>query len=180
MDPSRAAYLAAPSILRTQKFVVAMSYAPAIISTDFIDSCLERNEFLDPTAFVLQDKANEKKLGISLALSRERAKENRHLLLQGRTIYCMENIHGGFETFKSIVSANGGECNQYKGRPSSRVASRRADMEVDATDDDSQNEVYLISGPEKENFKLWSRFRQMAEGCRKNPRIVSPDWLLEM
>jgi len=157
-----------------------MSYAPAIITTDFIDDCLEQDESFDPSKFALRDKSNEKKLGVSLALSRERAKENKNQLLQGRTVYCMENINGGFETYKSIVDANGGQCNQYKGRPGSRVPSRRADSEVSTTEDDDQNEVYLISGPGKENFKYWVLFRQMVEGCRKEPKIVSPDWLLEI
>lgn len=59
------------------------------------------------------------------------------------------------------------------------VSSRRADSEVSTTDDDTQNDVYLISGSTKENAKFWSRFRSMAEGSRKVPRIVKADWLLE-
>lgn len=178
-DPSRATHLAAPSILRTHKFISAMAYAPTIISTDFIDKCLEKDEPLDPEAFLLQDKVNEKRFHISLAESRSRAKENRNKLLQGRTIYCVDNIHGGFDTYKSIIEANGGQCNLYRGRPGTMVPSRRADSETSTTDDDNQGEVFLISGQGKDQERLWSRFRQMAEGSRKIPRIVRSDWLLE-
>jgi hypothetical protein len=91
----------------------------------------------------------------------------------------MENIHGGFEAFRSIVEANGGQCNSYKGRPGTRVPSRRADSEMSVTDDDCQNEVYLLSAPDPENARIWAKFRAMAESSRKVPRIVRTDWLLE-
>jgi hypothetical protein len=156
-----------------------MAYAPTIISTEFIDKCLEKGKLVDPDDFLLKDEANETRFHISLAQSQKRAKENRNKLLQGRTVYCVENIQGGFETFKSIIEANGGRCNMYRGRPGTMVPSRRAESEASTTDDDSQAEVFLISGSDKDNERLWPRFRQMAEGSRKIPRIVRSDWLLE-
>ena len=100
-------------------------------------------------------------------------------MLHGRTIYCMENVHGGYEAFRSIVEANGGRCNSYKGRPGTMVPSGRADSERSGTDDEGQNEVYLLSTPDPDNGKTWAKFRAMAEGSRKMPRIVRTDWLLE-
>jgi hypothetical protein len=91
----------------------------------------------------------------------------------------MENVHGGFEAFRSIVDANGGQCNSYKGRAGTRVPSGRVDSDMSMTDDDTQNEVYLLSAPDPENARLWAKFRVMAEGSRKIPRIVRTDWLLE-
>jgi len=178
LDPSRATHLAAPQILRTHKFVTALAYAPIIISTDFIDACLEHDELLDPADFELHDETTEKRLGVTLKVSQERAKQNQNQLLQGRCIYCVENIHGGFDVFKSIVEANGGQCMQYRGRSGQIVPSRRADNDV-STEDDTQNEVYLLSGPNKESSRVWNKFKQMAEGSRKIPRIVSTEWLLE-
>lgn len=130
--------------------------------------------------YALKDKNTEKRFGFTLAESQKRAKENRNQLLHGRTIYCMENVHGGFEAFRSIVEANGGQCNSYKGRAGTRVPSGRTDSEMSMTDDDDgQNEVYLLSAPDRENAKLWAKFRAMAEGSRKVPRIVRTDWILE-
>jgi hypothetical protein len=151
-----------------------------VISTDYIDACLEANEQLDPKEFRLQDKENEQKLGVSLKLSRERAQKNQGQLLQGRIIYCLENIRGGFDTFKAIVGANGGECRTWRGRKGTTVPSGRADSEA-STDTDANNEVYLLSNDDdrKENKSLWTRFKEMAEGSRKVPRIVTADWLLE-
>ena len=178
-EPSRATHLAAPSILRTHKFISALAYAPVIISTDFIDACLDNDDLPGPDRYILKDKATEKRFSFTLAQSQERAKENRNQLLHGRTIYCMENIHGGYEAFRSIVEANGGQCNSYRGRHGTMVPSRRADSEMSGTDDDGQNEVYLLSAPDPENAKIWAKFRAMAEGSRKVPRIVRTDWLLE-
>lgn len=178
-EPSRATHLAAPAILRTHKFIAALAYAPVIISTKFIDACLDGDELPDPDEYALRDKATEKRFGIVLSQSHGRAKDNCNELLRGRTIFCMENLHGGFEAFKSIIEANGGQCNSYKGRPGTRVPSGRADSEMSMSDDEGQNEVYLLSAPDPENAKVWAKFRAMAEGSRKTPRIVRTDWLLE-
>jgi len=179
-DPTKATHLAAPHIVRTQKFVTALAYAPMVVTTDFIDACLEADELLDPEDFTLEDKENEKKLGISLKASRERAKKNHNRLLQGRSIYCIENIHGGFDNFKSIVEANGGRCMLWRNRKTTTMPSNRADSEA-STDDDAENDVYLLSDERKDNklVPLWSRFKEMAEQSRKVPRIVAADWLLE-
>ncbi|EXJ71725.1 uncharacterized protein A1O5_05534 [Cladophialophora psammophila CBS 110553] len=177
-DASKATHLAAPNIVRTQKFVTALAYAPLVISTDFIDACLEKDELLDPEQYKLRDKDNEKKFHLSLEKSRQRAKKNANQLLQGRCIYCTENITGGFDTFKAIVAANGGRCMLWKNRKGTTVPSGRADSEA-STDTDVNNDVYLLTDHGKENQGLWSRFREMAEGSRKIPKILASDWLLE-
>lgn len=175
VNPARATHLAAPKVVRTHKFVVAMAYAPLIISTKFIDDCLNKDELLDPNSYILVDKAAEKKLGVSLKISRERAKANQNDLFKGRSIYCIENISGGFSTYESIVHANGGQCMSWRARKGTMVPSTRADSE----DEDNDNEVYLLSGADNDHAKLWQRFREMAVGSRKVPRIVNTDWLIE-
>ncbi|KIX94498.1 uncharacterized protein Z520_09884 [Fonsecaea multimorphosa CBS 102226] len=168
-DPSKATHLAAPNIVRTQKFVIALAYAPLVISTDFIDACLDEDKLLDPEKYKLHDKENEKRFQLSLDKSRQRAKKNANQLLQGRCIYCVENIPGGFDTFKAIVEANGGRCMLWKNRKGTIVPSGR----------DDNHDVYLLSDNGKGNEGLCSRFKEMAEGSRKVPRIVRSDWLLE-
>jgi len=177
-DPTRATHLAAPQIDSTQKFVTALAYAPLVISTDLIDACLNENKLMNPEDFELEDATNEKRFGISLKSSRERAQKNHNQLLKGRSIYCMENIHGGFETFKAIVEANGGQCMLWRNRKGQTVPSSRADSDGSVNADTNQD-VYLVTDARKENKPMWSRFREMAEGSRKVPRIVLTDWLLE-
>ncbi|ETN46339.1 uncharacterized protein HMPREF1541_00523 [Cyphellophora europaea CBS 101466] len=176
LDPARATHLAAPRIVRTVKFISAMSYAPTIVSTNFIDACLESEELEDPEAFKLVDKEQEKRLGLSLTLSKERARENRNRLLEGRSVYCLPNVNGGFETYNQIVQANGGQCMLYQGRKGTRVKSYRAGSEGA---DDENTDVYLISPEEGDNKKLWHQFQSMAQSSRMIPRIVTTDWLIE-
>lgn len=143
-----------------------------------MDACLEEDELLDPEDYELKDVENEKLFQISLKDSRTRAKKNNNRLLQDCIVYCMENLPGGFDTFKGIVEANGGRCMLWKNRKGTTVPSTRADSE-ESTDTEANNNVYLLSGDGKENQGLWSRFREMVEASRKVPKIVRTDWLLE-
>ncbi|OJJ49364.1 hypothetical protein ASPZODRAFT_60475 [Penicilliopsis zonata CBS 506.65] len=180
-DARKCTHLAAPSILRTPKFVSALAYGPAIVSTDFITQCLKKDELLDPSAFPLQDKASEEKFGFSLAEATIKAKRNKNKLLDGYRIYCVESIRGGFDTFKSIVEANGGKCAIFRGRIT--LASPAEDSE----DDDDMNasnkgrsEICLLSSQTPDHSKLWPRFRQMVYDIGRTPRIVHVDWLLDI
>lgn len=183
-DARRCTHLAAPTILRTTKFVNALAYAPMIVSTDFVNQCLEKDELLDPADFPLVDKAAETKFKFSLAEASKRAKKNKNNLLRGFRIYCVEDIRGGLDAFKSIVEANGGECLLFRGRLALANNSRReeSDDEDGETNDDEagRNEVFLLSSAESKHARLWPRFRQVAEDVKRTPRIVRVDWLLDM
>ncbi|KAM5480507.1 regulator of Ty1 Transposition [Microsporum audouinii] len=177
-DPSRCTHLAAPSIKRTQKFVNALAHAPVIINSDFITDCLEKNELLDPGNYILKDKASEKKYKFSLEKARLRAQENKQQLLSGHTIYCTEKINGGFDAFKSIIEANGGQCVLYRGRSGTTISGRRS--AVDTSDQAEAEEVFLISGLDKSSVKLWEKFRTMARDAKRVPKIVRSDWILDI
>jgi len=148
-----------------------------VLSTDFIDACLEEDKLLDPRDFELDDKENEKRLGVSLKLSRSRAKKNQNRLLQGLSIYCAESIHGGFETFKAIVEANGGRCMPWRNRKSAIIPSTRAESDGSADSEDSV--VYLLTDKKEGNKSLCARFRETALNSRKTPLIIDPDWVIE-
>ncbi|EPS33553.1 hypothetical protein PDE_08515 [Penicillium oxalicum 114-2] len=183
-DARKCTHLAAPTILRTAKFVNALAYAPVIMHTDFVDSCLKQNELLDPRDFPLVDKTAESKFHISLAKSLQNAKKNKNKLLQGLRIFCIEDIRGGFDAFKSIVEANGGECLLFRGRLGLNHTSRREESDDEDEemqgDEPGRSEVYLLSGPERKHARMWPRFRQLAGDVKRNPRIVRVDWLLDM
>lgn len=178
-DARKCSHLAAPSILRTPKFVNALAYAPAIVNIEFITQCLKKNELLDPRDFELVDKAAEERFSFSLKEAAIRAKQNKNKLLQGNNIYCVETIRGGFDAFKSIVDANGGNCLLFRGRVSHKV--QQQDNDDKSSDEElGEKEVYLLSSVAPEHQKLWPRFRQMVEEIGKTPRIVRVDWLLDM
>ncbi|KAJ6108273.1 hypothetical protein N7523_009596 [Penicillium sp. IBT 18751x] len=183
-DARRCTHLAAPTILRTTKFVNALAYGPMIISTDFVDQCLKKDELLNPADFPLVDKGAEAKFKFSLVKASARAKQNKNKLLHGFRIYCVEDIRGGFDAFKSIVEANGGECLLFRGRLALANKSRReeSDDEDSEMDEDEPgcHEVFLLSSAEPKHARLWPRFRQVAGDVKRTPKIVRVDWLLDM
>ncbi|KAF4164466.1 hypothetical protein CNMCM6936_009048 [Aspergillus lentulus] len=179
-DARRCTHLAAPSILRTPKFVNALAYGPAIVNIDFITECLKKNELLNPDDFPLVDKTAEKRFGFSLEKARAKAKKNKNKLLQGYQIYCVESIRGGFEAFKSIVDVNGGTCTLFRGRVSYHSQREESEDDSSGEDDLSRKEVYLLSSVSPEHQKLWPRFSQLAQSMSKTPRIVRVDWLLDI
>ncbi len=156
-----------------------MARAPKVLSTDFVDQCLAQNKMLPPNDFILNDVEGEKRLGFKIADATTRAKENKGRLLRGYTIYCTENIRGGFDSYKSIVEANGGKCLLYRARAGS-IAASRADGGEENKDYAEAEYVYLVSGASPEEKKLWPKFRTMVKGVGKVPRIVGSDWMLDL
>ncbi|KAJ0420154.1 BRCT domain-containing protein [Aspergillus carlsbadensis] len=179
-DARKCSHLAAPSVLRTPKFVNALAYGPVIVQVDFIEQCLKKNELLNPNDFLLNDKDTERRFGLTLEQSKTNAKKNKNKLLQGYHIYCVETIRGGFEAFKSIVDANGGECNLFRGRVSYQSKREESDDESEDERHSNRKEIYLLSSIATEHQKLWPRFRQIVHNMGKTPRIVRVDWLLDM
>ncbi|KAL5359602.1 hypothetical protein BJX96DRAFT_60006 [Aspergillus floccosus] len=179
-DARKCTHLAAPSILRTPKFVNGLAYGPMIIRVDFITACLKKDELLDATDFILKDEAAEKRFGFSLEKAKANAKKNKNQLLQGYHIYCVETIRGGFEAFKSIVDANGGDCSLFRGRVSYQSQREESDDDSSVDEDPGRKEMYLLSSVMPDQIKTWPKFRQMALGMGKTPRIVRVDWLLDI
>jgi hypothetical protein len=92
----------------------------------------------------LKDDASEKKYGFSLEEAKMNAKKNKNKLLRGYQIHCVETIRGGFDAFKSIVDANGGDCSLFRGRVSYRSQREESEEESSGDDDRSRKEVYLV------------------------------------
>lgn len=179
-EPGNCTHLAAPSIVRTQKFICALARGPIVLSTDFVDQCLAQNKRLRPEDFELKDVEGEARLGFKLTEVTAKAKENKGHLLHGYVVYCTEAIHGGFDTYKAIVEANGGKCLLYRARAGSHPVARATGHDDDDEDEDSARYLYLLSGDTPEEVKMWPKFRQLAAGNEMVPRIVKSDWMIEM
>ncbi|EAU36389.1 conserved hypothetical protein [Aspergillus terreus NIH2624] len=179
-DARKCTHLAAPSILRTPKFVNGLAYGPMIIRADYVTACLKKNELLDAADFILKDEAAEKRFGFSLEKAKANAKKNKNQLLRGYHIYCVESIRGGFEAFKSIVDANGGDCSLFRGRVSYQSQREESDDDSSVDENPGRKEMYLLSSVMPDQIKTWPKFRQMALGMGKTPRIVRVDWLLDI
>ena len=174
-----ATHVAAPRIIRTQKFITAIANGVVVISTEFVDKCLDSSKRPDPNKYLLKDKEGEHNLGCTLSVVRERALANKGQLLKGYHVFSTEN---NFDIYKAICEANGGKCLLFKGRSQSLSITRRAteddDSDAEQTEDpERKGMVYLVSSAEAEDKKLWPKFNSMALDAEKTPRIVKNDWL---
>lgn len=173
-DPSKCTHVAAPAIVRTQKFLCALASGPMILTSDFIDHCVAaKGKIPAVEEYILKDQQNEKKFGLKLKDAIARAKYNKRSLLRRVPIYCTSDIQNGPGTYKDIVNANGGALAIYTGRPFVKKTSPDED-------DGPPEPVYLISGQKPSEKKLWPTFAEMAKEGNMVPRIVDSDWLLDV
>lgn len=175
-DPLTCTHLAAPNLVRTQKFLCALATGPTIVASNFIDvsSATSRNGKAPIVEdYLLKDVESEKKFGLKLKDVVARAKANKRNLLRRVPIYCTNEIPNGSATYKAIVEANGGTFTLYRGRPTIK--------KVNPEDDDGPAEpVYLLTGQSPAERALWPKFEQMARDGNMIPRIVDPEWLLDV
>lgn len=159
-----------------------MAKAPIVVSTRFVEECIAENEALDPEQYLLEDPEGEKRYHLSLPEAVKRARANRGHLLWGLTVYCTDHVHGGFETYKSIVEVNGGRCLLFRARPGSITSTKTGFVgdEVEVAHCEEPKYVYLISGTTLQDEKLWTKFREMVQNVGKHPRIVKTDWMLDL
>lgn len=175
-NPKACTHLASPKILRTQKFICAVSHAPIILNSKYVDDCLNQNSRLDPAQYILKDHEYEESSGYTMAEALSRAETNKGQLLKDFSLFCTEAIHGGFDTYKAIAEVNGGTCLLYRGRAGSTQIKLAHPQEAA----DGSNDVYLFTGTTPDEARLWPKFRQMAESNGKTPKILRHDWLLHM
>ncbi|KAI5293859.1 hypothetical protein KEM52_005097 [Ascosphaera acerosa] len=180
-EPKRCTHLAAPSILRTPKFLSAVAYAPQILSDRFVEDCIAQKTLPAPEDYLLRDAASEKRYKISLQDVRARAQANQNNLFQGMTFYCIENIQGGYDVFRSIAETNGGQCLLYRGRSGSVRRREKAGGESGkgSGDKPDEDDAILLSGDAAPQKKVWEKFRDHAKQVGRRPRIVRVDWLIE-
>ena len=183
-DPKDVDILVAPRILRTKKFVAALAGAPMVVHSSYLDSALKKNKLLEepPT---LEDKEYESRNGFVLSEALERAKVNDRKLLRGWSIFVTKDIPGGFDTYKEIITLNGGDAFLYAGRTGLTMPKRRLTDDPDSGAesqnqgaDDEYDFVFLVSGTSDAEIKLWKAFKDTAQKQDLESRVVKTDWLL--
>ncbi|CAI6241864.1 unnamed protein product [Periconia digitata] len=175
--------LVAPRVVRTVKFVAAMASGPTLLSPEYLDHALKHGKLPPLDKYPMDTSEYEKENNINMADAIARAKQNKHRLLKDWTIFCTKNVSGGYDTFQTIIAANGGTCQAWTGRTTKPTATRR---KIEALPDEvSQNlledegdVLYLISENKRSEVGLWEKFRKLAEEHEMTPRIVTTEWLL--
>lgn len=167
LDPAQCTHLAAPQIVRTEKFCCALAKAPIVVSTDWVEACIRSENIVETQPYLLKDPDGEKRLKVNLADSLLRAGENKGHLLRGQAIYCTPGVHGGYETCRHIVEANGGVCVSFR---LMKRAPNTPDSEI----------MVLLSGDDPVDRKLCRKFQGFARASGKEAYIYRADWLLDL
>ncbi|KAI0169341.1 BRCT-containing protein [Hypoxylon sp. FL1284] len=175
MDGQPCDYLVAPSLVRTVKFLRNLSKGVTVVSSNWIEECLDTKQMHKPEDYVLKDKENEKKFGITLAKSVRQARVNDGKLLWHTPIYCTASIKNGPDGYRAIAEANGAIFMMYSARSGTTIRPTRPEE-----DDGGPDPVYLLSNSSPEEKKLWPKFTDMARKGNMEPRIVAADWLLDV
>lgn len=175
IEPQKCTHLAAPSMVRTQKFLIAIAHAPVVLSTDFIDACItsKSKDMPNPSSYVLKDSFNEKKFNLKLKDILLRAKANNKWLLAKTPVYCTETVPNGPQTYQPIIMENGGIFGVFKGKPVLRKIAPEEDF-------GPAEPVYLVSGLTQAEKGLWPKFTENAVESNMIPRIVTTEWLLHL
>ncbi|KAH8666319.1 BRCT domain-containing protein [Xylariales sp. PMI_506] len=168
-------YLVAPQVVRTVKFLRNLSKGAMIVSSEWIEQCLDTDSVPPPEKYLLQDKENEKKFGFKLQTSVNRAAKNKGKLLWSVPIYCTATIKNGTDSYKAIADANGAIFKVYSARSGTTIKPTNPEE-----DEGGPEPVYLLSTASPEEKKLWPRFEAMARQGNMEPRVVASDWLLDV
>ena len=174
-DPTSCTHLAAPNIVRTKKFLCALAAGPIIVSSDFVDHCIKHGEIPDAEDYPLLDAASEKKWKLKLKEVSMRSRANKRNLMCRIPVYCTEHVPNGNDSYRDIVTSNGGTFLIYRARGAPTLKPTKPEE-----DDGPPEPAYLISGTRPEERKLWSKFIEMAEAANMIPRIVKSEWLLDV
>lgn len=161
--------------MRTVKFLCALARGPQVISSTFIEKVLEDGKIPEVEDFILKDKDAEKRFSFKLAQAVARAKANRGRLLSGIPVYCSDSIRNGAESYRSVAEANGALFKVYRARSGTTIKPTTKEEDGGRPPEP----VYLLSGTSNEEKQMWPRFRDMALKGNMEPRIVTPDWLLD-
>lgn len=168
--PEHCTHLAAPKIVRTRNFLCALAYSPIIVSTSWVEACLNEGHIVETDNYLLTDPEGEARLNMDLQQSLYRAAKLKGKLLHKFAIYCVPDVKGGFETCSHIVKVNGGVCINFK-------SAKRGANVPDGKPEGGK--LVLLSGEGPSDQKLWKSFVKMAKELGAEPLIYTTDWLLD-
>ncbi|CAK7272428.1 regulator of Ty1 Transposition [Sporothrix epigloea] len=169
-------FLAAPCLVRTMKFLKTLARGPEVLNAQFITDVLEKGKLLPTEDYLLRDTEGEARFNVVLSKSLARARANRGRLLWHVVIYCAADIKNGPESYREIAEANGAIFKTYRAHSGTTI------RPVASGEEESQpcEPVYLLTSASTAERALWPKFEQMARDGNMLPRIVAPDWLLEV
>ncbi|EAU89078.2 hypothetical protein CC1G_11918 [Coprinopsis cinerea okayama7 len=135
--PADCTHLVAKGLVRTEKFLCALSRAPFIVSEDWVNDSAKAKKLLPEDKYMLKDPIGEERYGVTVQTALERAKQNKGRLLGGKTFYITPKVQAGLQLMKSLIVASGGTVSTsqptvriLKGAPERYVISAPEDAHI--------------------------------------------------
>ncbi|EFX03377.1 brct domain containing protein [Grosmannia clavigera kw1407] len=173
-------YLAAPCLVRTMKFLKTLARGPTVINSQYITDVLESGRLLAADKYALEDVEGEERFQVTLSRALGRARANRGRLLWNVVVYCMADIKNGSTSYREIAEANGAIFKTYRAHSGTTIRPVDPKTTGGEADDGPTEPVYLLTSAAPTERALWPKFEQMARDGRMEPRVVAPDWLLDV
>ncbi|KIJ92959.1 hypothetical protein K443DRAFT_684887 [Laccaria amethystina LaAM-08-1] len=126
--PSECTHLLAAQLVRTEKFLCALSGSPFILTDKWATASAAAKKLLPEKDFILRDKAGEKKYNVNLAKSLKQAKESGGKLLEGKTFYITPRIKIDVKLLRNVIIANGGQVGNSA--PTARILGANPDRYI--------------------------------------------------
>ena len=169
-------FLAAPCLVRTMKFLKTLARGPEVINSQFITDVLEKGKLLPTDDYRLRDQDGEARFNVVLSKALARARANRGRLLWHVVVYCAADIKNGPESYREIAEANGAIFKTYRAHSGTTIRPTKTEDE----NGQPPEPVYLLTSAAPAERALWPKFEQMARDGNMLPRVVAPDWLLDV
>ncbi|KAJ8584970.1 BRCT domain-containing protein, partial [Rhizopogon salebrosus TDB-379] len=128
--PNDCTHLVAKGIVRTEKFLCAISSSPFVLTEAWVNSSIRAANLLPEKDFLISDPEPERKWKFELSISLERAKredcgEN---LLKGMVFYITPKVDIDLKLLKVVVASAGGQVQMSK--PTVRILNANENRHV--------------------------------------------------
>ncbi|EJD50015.1 hypothetical protein AURDEDRAFT_121987 [Auricularia subglabra TFB-10046 SS5] len=131
--PEQVTHLIADQIVRTEKFLTSINYAPTIVNSNWVEESVKKRCLLPEEGYLLDHPAGAQKYGVHLREAVRLAKEHKATLLQGCTFYVTKSAVHDYDLVKAVVHSAGGKITARA--PSLRQAQDKNSYVISHVDD---------------------------------------------
>ncbi|KAI9457707.1 hypothetical protein HD554DRAFT_2042292 [Boletus coccyginus] len=151
--PMDCTHLIAKGIVRTEKFLCAMSVSPHILTEEWANASAKCGKLLPESGYPLSDAAAEQKWAFKFmdAMARAKGLEGGPNLFKQMTFYVTPKVSVDVKLLKNVISAGGGQV-QISTTPTVRILKGKANRYVISCQEDQAIWRPLM----REGFKVYS------------------------
>lgn len=171
--PSECTHLLAAQLVRTEKFLCALSGSPFILTDKWATASAAAKKLFPEKDFILRDKAGEKKYNVDLAKSLKRAKESGGKLLEGKTFYITPRVKIDVKLLRNVIIANGGQVGNSA--PTARILGANPDRYIISCVED----ISIWRPISSQNFPIYTQELVLNGALRQEVEFDNDEYRVE-